>query len=97
MLCFAGFKKVVMDLVEQVVKNESIEDVVALFALKSGIPSLDRMFGRYKHEAVTSGELFRVYDRLFKEGVLAPGKNGIAIKGPNWKEPKFLSDKRYAV
>ena len=67
-----------------------------LFALKFGMPSLDRMFGRYKYEVVTSGELFRVYDRLFKEGVLAPGKNGVAIKGPNWTAPDFLTEGRYA-
>jgi len=85
-----------MNVVEQVVINESVEDVVKVFALKSGIPSLDIMFGRYKREVVASGELFRVYDRLFKEGVLAPGKNGVAIKGPNWTEPKFLLEERYA-
>jgi len=84
-----------MNVVEQVVKNESVEDVVKIFALKSGIPSLDMMFGRYKREVVVSGELFRVYDRLFEEGVLAPGENGVAIKGPNWTEPKFLIEKRY--
>ncbi|HEX8591856.1 MAG TPA: immunity protein [Pseudomonas sp.] len=85
-----------MNIVEQVVINESVEDVVKIFALKSGIPSLDIMFGRYRKEVVLSGELFRVYDRLFKEGVLAPGKNGVAIKGPNWTAPDFLTEGRHA-
>ncbi|KFE57753.1 immunity protein [Pseudomonas syringae] len=86
-----------MSIVEQIVKNESVEDVLTLFALNKGLPSLDMMFSRYRREVIISGEFLRVYRRLFDEGVLAPGDNIIAAKGPNWKEPKFLSDKRYAV
>ncbi|MBA5982100.1 hypothetical protein HT737_20430 [Pseudomonas sp. MD195_PC81_125] len=34
-----------MSIVEQIVKNESVEDVLTVFALGSARPSLDRMFG----------------------------------------------------
>lgn len=85
-----------MSVVEKIVRNETVEDVLTLFALNSGIPSLDRMFGRYRREVVVSGELIHTYQRLFDEGVLLSGPNGIALKGPNWKQPKFLTDGKYA-
>ncbi|MGF6129453.1 hypothetical protein QF019_004681 [Pseudomonas frederiksbergensis] len=84
-----------MSLVEQIVKNETVEDVLSVFALSSGIPSLDRMFGRYRYEVIASGELLRTYARLFEEGVLANGEGPIAVKGPNWKAPPFVTEQRY--
>jgi len=84
-----------MDVIESIVKNESVEDVLKVFALNSGIPSLDIMFGRYRHEVRASGELINTYQRLFDEGVLQSGPNGVAVKGPNWIEPKFLADNKY--
>lgn len=71
-----------MSIVEQIVKNETVEDVLTVFALGSAIPSLDRMFGRYRYEVIQSGELLKTYARLFEEGVLACGDGPIAIKGP---------------
>jgi len=85
-----------MSIVEEIVKNESVEDVLTVFALDSGIPSLDRMFGRYRHEVIASGEFLRTYRRLFEEGILSAGDNIVAVKGPNWKAPKFVIEKRYS-
>jgi hypothetical protein len=84
-----------MSVVEQIVKNEPVKDVLTVFALGSAIPSLDRMFGRYRYEVVKSGELLETYARLFEEGVLANGEGPIAVKGPNWKAPEFVTEKRY--
>ncbi|WLG85780.1 immunity protein [Pseudomonas cucumis] len=84
-----------MSIVEQIVKNETVEDVLTVFALGSAIPSLDRMFGRYRYEVIESGELLKTYARLFEEGVLANGEGPVAIKGPNWKAPQFVIEKRY--
>ncbi|WP_432218636.1 immunity protein [Pseudomonas kribbensis] len=84
-----------MSIVEQIVKNETVEDVLTVFALGSAIPSLDRMFGRYRYEVIQSGELLKTYARLFEEGVLACGDGPIAIKGPNWSPPKFMIENRY--
>lgn len=84
-----------MSIVEQIVKNEPVEDIVSVFALNSALPSLDRMFGRYRYEVIASGELMKTYARLFDEGVLARGEGPVAIKGPNWKEPKFVTEKKY--
>nr|WP_301271587.1 immunity protein [Pseudomonas mandelii] len=69
---------------------------MTVFALGSAIPSLDRMFGRYRYEAIESGELLKTYARLFEEGVLANGEGPVAIKGPNWKAPKFMTENKYS-
>lgn len=85
-----------MSIVEQIVKNESVEDVLTVFALGSAIPSLDRMFGRYRYEVIASGELLETYTRLFELGVLANGSGPVAIKGPNWRAPRFMIDNTYS-
>ena len=78
-------------------KNESITDIVSAFGICLAYPSLDRMVSRYRFEAVANGELLRTYARLFKEGVLANGEGPVAIKGPNWKAPDFIKEKRYPL
>lgn len=85
-----------MSTIEQIVKNESIEDIVSAFGLGMAYPSLDRMIGRYRFDVVANGELLRTYAKLFEEGILATGEGPVAIKGPNWKAPKFVLEKRYA-
>lgn len=85
-----------MSIVEQIVKNESVEDVLTVFALGSALPSLDRMFGRYRYEVIASGELLETYARLFEQGVLANGRGPVAVKGPNWRAPRFMTDNTYS-
>ncbi|CAI8878540.1 Immunity protein [Pseudomonas sp. IT-347P] len=85
-----------MSIVEQIVKNESVEDVLTVFALGSAIPSLDRLFGRYRYEVIESGELLETYARLFEQGVLANGDGPVAVKGPNWRAPRFMTDNTYS-
>lgn len=84
-----------MNTIEQIVKNEPIEDVLAAFGIGLAYPSLDRMIGRYRFEVIANGELLKTYARLFEEGVLADGEGPVAIKGPNWKAPKFVTEKLY--
>ncbi|MEG1039515.1 MAG: hypothetical protein RSE94_06295 [Pseudomonas sp.] len=84
-----------MNTIEQIVKNESLEDIVSFFALAKAHPHLDMMIRRYNPDAVRHGELERVYMKLFAEGVLAHGEKGLATKGPNWKTPVFVLEKRY--
>lgn len=84
-----------MNNIEQIVRNEPITDVVSAFGVGLAYPSLDRMFSLYRFEVIANGELLRTYARLFDEGVLANGEGPVAIKGPNWKAPKFVTEKRY--
>ncbi|VVO11092.1 immunity protein [Pseudomonas fluorescens] len=84
-----------MNSIEQIVKNEPIVDIVTAFGVGLAYPSLDRMFSRYRFEVIASGELLSTYAQLFKEGVLANGEGPVPIKGPNWKAPQFVTEKRY--
>ncbi|MHC8370331.1 immunity protein [Pseudomonas sp. MDT1-85] len=84
-----------MNTIEQIVKNEPIADVLTAFGIGLAYPSLDRMIGRYRFEVIANGELLKTYARLFEEGVLADGEGPVAIKGPNWKAPKFVTEKLY--
>lgn len=84
-----------MNTIEQIVKNETLEDIVSVFALAKAPPHLDMMIRRYNREAIQHGELQKVYAKLLEEGVLANAEKGLATKGPNWKEPKFVTEKRY--
>ncbi|MBK5375972.1 immunity protein [Pseudomonas sp. TH43] len=85
-----------MSTVEQIVKNESVEDVLTVFARGSATPTLDRMFARYRYEVVASGELLQTYAKLFEKVVLADAKGPVAIKGPKWKAPKLMTENRYS-
>jgi hypothetical protein len=84
-----------MNTIEQIVKNETIVDVLTAFGIGLAYPSLDRMIGRYRFEVIANGELLKTYAMLFEEGVLANGESPVAIKGPNWKAPQFLTENRY--
>ncbi|EJG5923174.1 immunity protein [Salmonella enterica] len=81
---------------KDIVKNESIADVLTLLGPTSDYCKLDRLYSYNRFEAITSGELSMVYDELFKNGVLQD-KNGTVVKGPNWKEPKFVTEKKYKI
>lgn len=84
-----------MNTIEQIVKNEPIVDVLTAFGIGLAYPSLDRMIGRYRFEVIANGELLKTYAMLFEEGVLANGESPVAIKGPNWKAPQFVTENRY--
>ncbi|MCI0994484.1 hypothetical protein FGE05_14180 [Pseudomonas sp. ICMP22404] len=84
-----------MNTIEQIIKNEPLEEIVTVFALLKAPPHLDMMIRRHNIKLIQHGELERTYTKLFKTGVLANGKKGLCIKGPNWKAPKFFLEKRY--
>ncbi|WP_338803072.1 immunity protein [Xenorhabdus griffiniae] len=80
---------------EQMIKNESVEDILLFFSLKSSYPSIDRMYVRFNFEVIEKNELWTTYKRLLDEGKLAKDGKGKTIKGPNWKEPEFSRTKKY--
>lgn len=82
---------------ESIYKNESVEDVLLHFAPRTPYPSIDRMYVRYKFEVVASRELLLTYKRLLKEGKLIENEKPLPVKGPNWKSPKFATDKKYGI
>lgn len=81
---------------KDIVKNENIEDVLTFLGPTSDYRKLDRLYTYNRFEAITSGELSSVYDELFRKGVLQD-QNGKVVKGPNWKAPKFVTEKKYGI
>ncbi|MCL9803315.1 hypothetical protein [Pseudomonas sp. AKS31] len=85
-----------MNTIEQIVKNEPLDDIVTVFSLFKPNPHLDMMIRQYNRDLISQyGALEDAYTRLIASGVLAHGDKGLAIKGPNWKAPKFMAEKRY--
>ena len=85
-----------MSTFEMIVKNETLDDIVTVFALIQATPHLDMMIRIYNRELLEEyGALEDTYARLINVGVLANGKNGLAVKGPNWKPPAYMTERRY--
>ncbi|KAE9640548.1 hypothetical protein [Pseudomonas sp. PB106] len=85
-----------MNSIEQIVKNESLDDIVTVFSLFKPNPHLDMMIRRYNRGLISQYRALEdAYSRLILSGVLARGDKGLAIKGPNWKAPQFVTEKRY--
>ncbi|MFJ5237289.1 hypothetical protein ACIP86_11250 [Pseudomonas neuropathica] len=80
---------------EQAVRQENLRDLLSVLAIGLAFPSIDTLFGRYRFKVIARGELWRTYEELFREGVLAEGNAAVAIPGPNWEIPEFMIDKRY--
>lgn len=82
------------------VEKETMEDVILylVFSRKNGMPhpSMDRFFclhnAENKYEAYNL-KLIEETEKLLASGSLVLGYK----KGPNWKEPKFVTEKRYGI
>ncbi|QTF08219.1 immunity protein [Brenneria izadpanahii] len=74
-----------------IVKNESVEDVLTFLGPTSDYRKLDRLYTYNRFEVISSGELSFAYDELLRKGVLQD-QNGKVVKGPNWKEPRFVTE-----
>ncbi|QPI34063.1 immunity protein [Serratia sp. CMO1] len=81
---------------KDIVKNESVEDVLTFLGPTADYRKLDRLYTYNRFDAISSGELSSTYDALFQKGVLQD-QNGKVVKGPNWKEPKFVAEKKYGI
>ncbi|HGM6700008.1 TPA: immunity protein [Serratia marcescens] len=81
---------------KDIAKNESVEDVLTFLGPTADYRKLDRLYTYNRFDAISSGELSSTYDALFQKGVLQD-QNGKVVKGPNWKEPKFVTEKKYGI
>ena len=81
---------------KEIIKNESVKDVLTFLGTTCDFRQLDRLYTYNRFEVVTSGELSSTYDELFEKGVFNE-VNGKVVKGPNWKEPKFVTEKKYGI
>lgn len=55
------------------------------------------MYVSYKFEVISEGVLLSEYKKLFDNGELKYDSNKNVIKGPNWKEPAFVTQKKYGI
>ncbi|GLW37965.1 hypothetical protein Pcaca04_19010 [Pectobacterium carotovorum subsp. carotovorum] len=83
--------------IESIYKNESVEDVLLHFSLRTPYPNIDRMYVRYNFEVIAQGELLETHQRLLMEGKLKQTGGHLSEKGPNWKEPQFVTEKKYGI
>ncbi|CAI1011889.1 hypothetical protein [Serratia entomophila] len=89
---------------DAMVKNEEMADVI-LFLVSRGdngmsYPSIDRFFGRHKaDEKYESYNIKLIHEtkRLEDNGGVFSGKSYSYKKGPNWKEPTFVTEKKYGI
>ncbi|WP_261253286.1 hypothetical protein [Serratia entomophila] len=91
---------------DEMVKNEDMADVI-LFLVSRGengiaYPSMDRFFGRHKAaEKYESYNIKLIHEtkKLEDNGqVFSARTYGSGCKkGPNWKEPAFVTEKKYGI
>ncbi|MGB9097565.1 hypothetical protein, partial [Erwinia sp.] len=79
---------------QEIIKNESVEDFVTFFGLFMDYPRIDRLYTYNRFEVIENSGLLNIFTKLFKSEVFIDEKGKVA-KGPNWKEPKFVTDKKY--
>ncbi|AVJ16760.1 hypothetical protein CLM71_06265 [Serratia sp. MYb239] len=88
------------------VKNENMADVILYLVGRKeegmAYPSIDLFFGRYKaaekYESYNI-KLIHTMKELEEAGQVFSAKTyGSGYKkGPNWKEPKFVTEKKYGI
>ena len=83
--------------IEEIIKNESVSDVLRYFGPGRHISKIDRMYVLYKFEVISEGLLLSEYKKLFDSEELKYDANKNVIKGPNWKEPTFVTQKKYDI
>jgi hypothetical protein len=89
---------------DEIVQKEKMSDVI-LFVVRlqeSGIsyPALDRFFGNHKasiwYESYNTDLIYETR-KLEENGEIYSGKTYMYKKGPKWKQPDFVKQKKYGI
>ena len=88
-----------MSVINTIVSSEAPRDVI-LFLTKgdAGIsyPRLDGLYSRNDWVNISNNlELSKLVQKMREEGLIIHAGGGL-IKGPNWKEPAFVTEKKYS-
>lgn len=87
-----------MNTIAELVASEAPRDVILLLTKnENGIsyPRLDNLYSRNKWIKVHNNlELLKLVSAMVNEGLIIDTGGGLK-KGPNWKEPTFISEKKY--
>lgn len=85
---------------ERMVAEQMLVDII-LFLVRNengfGYPQMDRFFSRYKFSVIENGEFMKTFEQMRQKGVVEWGEKMLVKKGPNWKEPKFVTEKKYGI
>jgi leucyl-tRNA synthetase len=86
---------------EEIIKNESLEEIILFFSGRPGgigYIKLDQLFVLFRHSAIADGELLLTTQRMYREGMIENrGHSMVFFKGLNWKEPAFMTEKKYGI
>lgn len=86
---------------KQLIEKEKVQDVILFLAGRKaeGIshPQLDRNYVMYGHQLISNIELISLVKKMREEGLITSNDKGGYKKGPNWKEPKFVTEKKYGI
>ena len=88
-----------MSIINTIVVSEHPKDVI-LFLTKgdAGIsyPRLDSLYSRNDWVNISNNlELSKLVREMREEGLIVHAGGGLR-KGPNWKEPAFITEKKYS-
>jgi len=86
---------------KSMIQNESVFDVIAFLSGRNeGINyiHLDRFYGQHRFDAIAEGELLLTFQKMCREKVVQGNGRPMTVgKGPNWVEPKFMTEKKYGI
>ncbi|WP_110996157.1 hypothetical protein [Pseudomonas sichuanensis] len=87
-----------MNTINEIVINENPVDVILFLTNKAGIdhPRLDRLYSLNGWPHLNNMLLIELIQTMKFEGLIE-SKNGRYVRGPHWKPPQFLLDKKYSL
>jgi len=86
-----------MNSIHDIVQNEEPVEVILSLVRGEGIshPRLDNLYNRNNWIFIGDNlQLIALIKKMRNEGLIQHGGNGY-IKGPNWREPEFVTLKKY--
>ncbi|MCD9568762.1 hypothetical protein [Pseudomonas protegens] len=88
-----------MSIINKIVISESPRDVILFLAKgEAGIsyPKLDRIYNINNWINISNNlELLKLVELMKQEGLIKEAGGGL-VKGPAWKEPGFITEKKYS-
>lgn len=86
-----------MNTINDIVKNEAPSDVILFLATDKGVshPQLDRLYNKNGWPFLgDNASLINLINDMICDGLISfSGK--AYVKGPYWREPLFLTEKKY--
>lgn len=85
---------------KSMVSEQNLVDIILFLVRKEngfGYPQMDRFFSRHKFSVIENGEFMRTFEQMRLKGEVELREKMLVVKGPNWKEPRFVTDKKYGI